>query len=52
MVVEREAEGCYCRNQAILTDPHPPPPTSAPPRVISKVHLADAAIMVHFSGGL
>ncbi|KAL6002580.1 hypothetical protein ACLOJK_034514 [Asimina triloba] len=34
-----------------VIDPHLPSPTSAPPRVISKVHLAGAATMVHFSGG-
>ncbi|KAL5981453.1 hypothetical protein ACLOJK_015514 [Asimina triloba] len=35
-----------------LTDPHPPPPTSAPPRVISKVHLAGAATESTFPAGL
>ncbi|KAL5974721.1 hypothetical protein ACLOJK_031391 [Asimina triloba] len=35
---------CYCSFfNSPLTDPHLPPPTSAPPRVISKVYLAGAA---------
>ncbi|KAL6013027.1 hypothetical protein ACLOJK_003517, partial [Asimina triloba] len=35
-----------------LIDPHLPPPTSVPPRVILLVHLTGAATKVHFSGEL
>ncbi|KAL5979635.1 hypothetical protein ACLOJK_019546 [Asimina triloba] len=51
LVVAGSEEDSAAGEGLLMTDPHPPSPTSAPPRVIYKVHLAGAATESIFSAG-